>query len=120
MWILIIAAIVSTVINMLTEEDKSIGRKSLLACLISLAWIDGAAILSAVVICTLVAAVNDYEKEKQFIALNKVAEDSKQVISICTFASLNAPSSPSSEMARKLACIRQSSLSEIFLKSKRE
>jgi hypothetical protein len=48
MKILIVCAILSTVINMITEEDKSI------------AWIDGFAILVAVTACTLVAAVNDF------------------------------------------------------------
>lgn len=48
MKILIACAIISTIVNMITEEDKSI------------AWIDGFAILVAVAACTLVASVNDY------------------------------------------------------------
>lgn len=37
------------------DEDKNI------------AWIEGAAILVAVFVCASVAAVNNYQKEKQFI-----------------------------------------------------
>jgi len=64
---LMAASIVSTVINMLTEDD------------LSTAWIEGAAIFSAVAICVIVTAVNDYQKEKQFQELNKVADDTKTV-----------------------------------------
>ncbi|OQS02761.1 P-type ATPase (P-ATPase) Superfamily, partial [Thraustotheca clavata] len=41
------------------------------------AWIEGVSILFAVMIVTLVTAVNDYQKEKQFRALNAVKEDEK-------------------------------------------
>jgi hypothetical protein len=51
MQILIVCAFLSIVINMSTEDDLSI------------AWIDGFAILVAVALCTLVAAGNDYKKE---------------------------------------------------------
>lgn len=68
MQILLVSAFISTVINLATEEDKSI------------AWIEGAAIFLAVAICSLVAAVNDYQKEKQFIDLNKAAEEKKKVL----------------------------------------
>lgn len=49
---LMIAAVVSIIINMITEEHKY------------LAWIDGVAILSAVVICAGVQSVQDWQKEK--------------------------------------------------------
>jgi len=49
--ILIVAAVISIVISMIFEHDKRI------------AWIEGAAILIAVVVVTLVTAVNDYKKE---------------------------------------------------------
>ena len=49
------------------------------------AWIEPAAIMAAVSACTLVAAGNDYQKEKQFIELNKVAEDKKKVLIIIIF-----------------------------------
>jgi len=65
--ILIVAAVISLVINMVTEDDKSI------------AWIEGAAILLAVCVCTLVASINDYQKELQFIQLNQVAEDRNKI-----------------------------------------
>ena len=67
--ILIVAAVISIAISMVFEEDKS------------LAWIEGAAILAAVAVVSLVTAVNDYKKESQFIALNKFS-DSKNVITV--------------------------------------
>ena len=42
------------------------------------AWIEGFAVLMAVLICATVTAVNDYEKEKQFIKLNNVADSRKR------------------------------------------
>ena len=72
MQILIVAAIVSLIINALTEDIK-------------IAWIEPSAILLAVSACTLVAAGNDYQKEKQFIELNAVAEDKKKVTHITFF-----------------------------------
>lgn len=44
-----------------------------------IAWIDGFAILVAVMISSGVQAANDYEKEKQFRHLNQIAEDKKMV-----------------------------------------
>jgi hypothetical protein len=38
----------------------------------STAWIEGFSIFIAVLVCTNVAASNDYSKEKQFRALNKM------------------------------------------------
>ena len=52
MKILIVCAFINLGINLIFEEDKLLGS------------IDGVAILVAVVICTLVAAVNDFQKEK--------------------------------------------------------
>ncbi|KAF0700241.1 Aste57867_9196 [Aphanomyces stellatus] len=40
-------------------------------------WIEGASILFAVLIVTFVTAINDYQKEQQFRALNAVKEDEK-------------------------------------------
>jgi Ca2+ transporting ATPase len=40
-------------------------------------WIEGASILGAVLLVTSVSAINDYQKEKQFAALNAVKEDEK-------------------------------------------
>ena len=45
-----------------------------------IAWIDGFAIFLAVVVCSTVQAGNDYQKEKQFQRLNKVADDKKMVL----------------------------------------
>lgn len=43
------------------------------------AWVEGFAILIAVFVCASVTALNDYQKEKQFEKLNKVADDRKMV-----------------------------------------
>ena len=40
-------------------------------------WIEGFAILMAVLAVTLVSSINDYQKEKQFRKLNAVKEDAK-------------------------------------------
>lgn len=45
----------------------------------SIAWIDGFAIFLAVCFCSTVQASNDYQKEKQFQKLYKVADDKKMV-----------------------------------------
>ena len=44
-----------------------------------IAWIEGFAILMAVVISSLVQTINDIQKEKQFQELNKVADNRKLV-----------------------------------------
>jgi len=66
--ILIICAFVSMAINLTFHEDKSI------------AWIEGAAILSAVAISSLIAAYNDWEKEKKFVELSIDAQKDLRVI----------------------------------------
>lgn len=43
-------------------------------------WIEGIAIMLAVVVVVLVGAVNDYEKEKQFVKLNRKKEDRQVVV----------------------------------------
>jgi P-type E1-E2 ATPase len=43
------------------------------------AWIEGFAILVAVAVCASVAAGNNYQKEKQFLELNSVADEKKRV-----------------------------------------
>jgi len=59
--ILIVAAVVSLVLGF--YENPSSG------------WIEGAAILMAVVIVVLVTSLNNYSKEKQFRKLSEVADD---------------------------------------------
>eukprot|EP00566_Odontella_aurita_P004195 CAMPEP_0113570806 /NCGR_PEP_ID=MMETSP0015_2-20120614/25194_1 /TAXON_ID=2838 /ORGANISM="Odontella" /LENGTH=1141 /DNA_ID=CAMNT_0000473669 /DNA_START=256 /DNA_END=3681 /DNA_ORIENTATION=- /assembly_acc=CAM_ASM_000160 len=59
--ILMVAAIVSLAIGM--YEDPSTG------------YVEGVAILAAVLVVSVVTAVNDYEKEKQFRALSEVNDD---------------------------------------------
>ncbi|KAJ3452498.1 cation transporting atpase [Anaeramoeba flamelloides] len=62
--ILIVAAVISLILGF-TVEDPSTG------------WIEGTAILIAVIIVSVVTASNDYEKEKQFRVLNEVKENIK-------------------------------------------
>ena len=52
--VLIIAAIISLIIEFFFGEDKS------------KFWVEGVSILVAVFICSIVATFNDYQKEKQF------------------------------------------------------
>lgn len=44
-----------------------------------LAWIEGFAILIAVFVCATVTAGNNYQKQRQFIELNSVADSKKKV-----------------------------------------
>ena len=44
-----------------------------------IAWIDGFAIMIAVIVSSSVQAVNDYQKEKQFQVLNRISDDRKKV-----------------------------------------
>ncbi|KAJ6231027.1 cation transporting atpase [Anaeramoeba flamelloides] len=60
--ILIIAAVVSLALGIFVEDNSG-------------GWIEGTAILIAVLIVSLVTAINDYQKEKQFRALNGVKEN---------------------------------------------
>ena len=68
--ILIVCAIVSTTISMIFEKDHR-----------SIAWIEGAAILFAVLVVSSVTAWNDYKKEEQFIKLNAFNE-AKNVVTV--------------------------------------
>jgi len=67
--ILIVASFLSIGISVGTETEH---RET--------AWIEGFAIFMAVVISSMVQAGNDYQKEKQFQKLNKVADDRKKVL----------------------------------------
>ncbi len=57
--VLIVAAIVSIVLQVVFDEDHR-----------STAWIEGFAIIIAVAVISLVTAFNNYEKEQQFKKLN--------------------------------------------------
>ena len=61
--VLIVAAILSIILGVTVDHRPEIG------------WIDGAAILIAVVIVVLVTAVNDWNKERQFRDLQKRLDD---------------------------------------------
>ncbi len=66
--ILIVAGIASMIINLITEDEER-----------STAWIEGFAILLAVVLVVLVTAFNDLKKEREFQKLNEEAENGKKV-----------------------------------------
>ncbi|KAF4039447.1 Cation transporting ATPase C-terminal domain [Phytophthora infestans] len=63
--ILTISGIFSIVLSSTVGDHKETG------------WVEGACIILAVVVVTLVTAVNDYQKEQQFRSLNAVKEDEK-------------------------------------------
>ena len=44
------------------------------------AWIEGFAILLAVFISSFITTVNNYQKQKQFAALNDISESRKMVV----------------------------------------
>jgi len=67
--ILLAAAILSIVLE--TSTAAASDKKK--------AWIEGFAILVAVFVCAIVTAVNDYQKERQFLSLNSVADEKKKV-----------------------------------------
>lgn len=46
-------------------------------------WVEGAAILTAVLAVATVTATNDYSKEQQFRALNKIKEDVAIKVLVC-------------------------------------
>ncbi|EGR33372.1 hypothetical protein IMG5_055150 [Ichthyophthirius multifiliis] len=69
MKILIVAAFASIAIEVGTAKEEKR----------STAWIEGFAILVAVCVCGSVTAINDYQKERQFQELNKVADERKNV-----------------------------------------
>ncbi len=66
--VLIVAAFISIVVSMIFEEDHR-----------EIAWIEGTAILAAVVIVSFVTAWNDYKKEEQFIKLNAYSDAQNNV-----------------------------------------
>jgi len=76
--ILFFCGLISIAINMATEENKSLGilNNNLEK---KIAWIDGMGIMVSVIIVVFVSAINDWQKERQFKALNKTAEQTKIV-----------------------------------------
>ncbi|KAL0590209.1 hypothetical protein ABG067_001854 [Albugo candida] len=63
--VLAVSGAISVVLSSTVGDHKDTG------------WIEGTCILGTVFIVTLVAALNDYQKERQFQALNAVKEDEK-------------------------------------------
>ena len=66
--ILIVGGILSTVIHMIIDEDKR-----------HIAWVEGFAILVAVLLVVLTTALNDLKKEREFQKLNDEAEATKRL-----------------------------------------
>lgn len=67
--ILLVAALVSIGLEVGVADDNE--RKK--------AWIEGFAILVAVFVSAFVTSINNYQKERQFITLNSVADSKKKV-----------------------------------------
>lgn len=67
--ILIASAIISIALQVGLASEEERGS----------AWVEGFAILVAVFVCAGVAALNNYQKEMQFIELNSVADEKKKV-----------------------------------------
>mmetsp|Transcript_41844 Transcript_41844/g.48346 ORF Transcript_41844/g.48346 Transcript_41844/m.48346 type:complete len:138 (+) Transcript_41844:298-711(+) len=68
--LLIVAAFISIIVSMIfaTEDERS------------LAWVEGSAILVAVLVVTSVTAWNDYKKEEQFLKLNAYNDAQNNII----------------------------------------
>ncbi|KAF0714702.1 hypothetical protein AaE_011510, partial [Aphanomyces astaci] len=77
--ILTVAGFISLVLGFIPfpESTKKVKTRELSAGGSSTAWIEGASIIFAVLIVVFVTAINDYQKEKQFRALNAIKEDEK-------------------------------------------
>lgn len=70
--ILIVAAILSIIISMIfAKSDER-----------PIAWVEGGAILMAVLVVTTVTAWNDYEKEKQFMKLTAYSDSQNNVMAM--------------------------------------
>lgn len=59
--ILIVAAVVSIIVQAIFSKNKQ------------LFWVEGATILAAVLICSIVGTFNNYQKQKQFEDLNEAS-----------------------------------------------
>jgi magnesium-transporting ATPase (P-type) len=70
--ILIVAAVISIVISMIFADDNER----------PIAWVEGAAILMAVLVVTTVTAWNDYEKEKEFMKLTDYSDSQNNVMAM--------------------------------------
>ena len=66
--LLMVCAFVSITVEMYFNEEHR-----------SIAWIEGTAILVAVLVVSSVGAWNDYKKEEQFIKLSKISEEDNVV-----------------------------------------
>lgn len=66
--VLVVAGIVSIIINMVMEKDQR-----------NIAWIEGFAILVAVALVVIVTVLNDLKKEREFQKLNDQAEAGKKI-----------------------------------------
>ncbi|OQR83561.1 P-type ATPase (P-ATPase) Superfamily, partial [Achlya hypogyna] len=75
--VLSVAGVISLILGLALPHESSSGSGSGDKEESNTAWIEGTSILFAVVIVVFVTALNDYQKEKQFRALNAVKEDEK-------------------------------------------
>lgn len=70
--ILIVSAVISIIISMIFAEDDER----------PIAWVEGGAILVAVLVVTTVTAWNDYQKEKQFLKLTAYNDSQNNVVAM--------------------------------------
>lgn len=63
--ILMVAAVISVIVEYFAAEGE---EKQMF-------WVDGVSILIAVIVCSLVATVSNYQKEKQFDELDQMTEN---------------------------------------------
>jgi magnesium-transporting ATPase (P-type) len=68
--ILLVSSIISIIISMIFADDDER----------PIAWVEGAAILCAVIVVTTVTAWNDYQKEKQFMKLTAYNDSQNNVV----------------------------------------
>jgi magnesium-transporting ATPase (P-type) len=68
--ILLISAVISIIVSMIFADDDER----------SIAWVEGGAILGAVMVVTSVTAWNDYQKEKQFMKLTAYNDAQNNVV----------------------------------------
>ena len=78
MIVLTIAGIVSLVLGIITDTEGT--GMWLSNIVMGVGWIEGFSIILAVLICVNIAAINNYQKEKQFRSLNE--ENNKAMVKV--------------------------------------
>lgn len=79
--LLLVCACVSIILDVSFADAEDRSHGNLFSLIVNIAWIEGFAIFVAVFIVTFVGSYNDYKKEEQFIALQKIS-DSKNLVTV--------------------------------------